>query len=389
MTPGGDRDRERAGGSWWEVAGSRVGSIVLSTGESGYRGGPETGMKHTLLPLLACPACGGSPLALAVTRVAKETAWSAHVPAEAPGYDRKARTVEDVLDGTLTCEACGRTFPVANGIPRLLLDPDRAPPASAHAWTTFDHAERVWEDTFLDVVQPLEPGDFLGLTALDAGAGFGRNSLFAARYGAEVVALDESPEAVDAARRNLAGLFNAHVVQGDVTAPPFCEKAFDLVFCLGVLHHLDEPRAAFDRLAGLLRSGGRLSVWVYGPRQGVTALANRALRAMTTRMEPEQLHRVSRGIALGLRVFSHTPTRLLEPVPVLRDVVHHLPVHDHFRWPFPVVVADVYDRLRIPVTHTFTGETVEKWFEDQAFVDIVVTRRVRNNESFRGTGVMR
>ncbi|MBN1335234.1 MAG: methyltransferase domain-containing protein [Deltaproteobacteria bacterium] len=346
-------------------------------------------MKHTLLPLLACPACGGYPLALAVSRATRETAWSAHVSGDAPGYDRKARTMEDVLEGTLTCEACGRTYPVSNGIPRLLTDPDRAPPASAHAWTTFDKAERVWEEAFLDVIQPLEPADFLGRTALDAGAGFGRNALFAARYGAEVVALDESPEAVDAARRNLAGLFSAHVVQGDVTAPPFREGAFDLVFCLGVLHHLREPRPAFDRLGRLLPSGGRLSVWVYGPRQGFTALANRALRSLTTQMEPRQLHRVSRGIALGLRVFSHTPTRYLEPIPVLRGVVHHLPVHDHHRWPFPVVVADVYDRLRIPVTHTFTGETVEKWFEDQGFVDIVVTRRVRNNESFRGTGVRR
>ena len=130
-------------------------------------------------------------------------------------------------------------------------------------------------------------------------------------------------------------------------------------------------------------------MWVYGPRQGLTAVATRALRAVTTRLEPDQLHRVSRGIAAGLRVFTHTPTRLLEPIPVLREVVHHLPVHDHHRWPFPVVVADVYDRLRIPVPHTFTGETVEKWFEDQGFVDIVVTRRVRNNESFRGTGVRR
>jgi indole-3-glycerol phosphate synthase len=54
-----------------------------------------------------------------------------------------------------------------------------------------------------------------------------------------------------------------------------------------------------------------------------------------------------------------------------------------------VVVADVYDRLRVPVTGYFTGEEIEGWYAEAGYADIRVTRRVRNTESFRGLGVRR
>lgn len=349
-------------------------------------------MKLDLLPHLACPACGASPLALDATRSSEVVAWHAHVAADEvarEGLDLARRKATEILDGTLTCGGCRASYPVANGIPRLLVQPEQAPPASAHAWTTFDRSEPVWEENFLDLVQPLGAPGFLGKRVLDAGCGFGRHAWIAARWGADVVALDSASEAVDACRRNTQDLIGVHVVQGDIHNPPLVEASFDLVYCLGVLHHMERARYSFRRLGALLRTGGRLCVWMYGPRQGFASAVNRGLRVVSARLEPAQLHQLSRVIAGGLRVFSHTPYRALEPIPGLRGVVTHLPVHDHHRWPFPVVVADVYDRLRIPVTILVTGEELERWFFEDRFADIEVTRRVRNNESFRGTGVRR
>jgi len=56
-------------------------------------------------------------------------------------------------------------------------------------------------------------------------------------------------EAVETAHEVLAGLPNAHVVQGDIHHPPFRLGAaggeFDFVYSIGVLHHLpDRPRRA-------------------------------------------------------------------------------------------------------------------------------------------------
>ena len=61
----------------------------------------------------------------------------------------------------------------------------------------------------------------------------------------------------------------------------------------------------------------------------------------------------------------------------------------HSQWPFETVVADVYDRLRVPVTGYFTGEELENWYAEAGYADIRVTRRVKNTESFRGSGVRR
>jgi SAM-dependent methyltransferase len=235
----------------------------------------------------------------------------------------------------------------------------------------------------------LGPEDFLGRLVLDAGCGFGRHAFFAGRYGAEVVAMDSSADAVTAAFRNTSSANRVHVVQADVYRPPFREDCFDLVYSFGVLHHLERPVEAFRVFGEVVRAGGRVSVWVYGPRQGLTLAASQMLRGVTTTMDASSLESLSAGIARGLRVFSHTPYRFLRHVPVAGGVVSHLPVHDHHQWPFDVVVADVFDRLRFPVHRWFKGEDLERMYADDGYADVVVTRRVRNNETFRATGVRR
>jgi SAM-dependent methyltransferase/uncharacterized protein YbaR (Trm112 family) len=345
-------------------------------------------MKEKLLDWLACPACAHAPLSLHPTRVEQIPLYTGHFEAgEAAG--ESGAGARDVIEGSLHCGGCGLDWPISDGVPRLLPPGGTAGPDTGHRLTEFEGPVPQYEENFLDLVAPLGPDAFLGKVVLDAGCGFGRHAFFAARYGAEVIALDSSPDAVASAARNLKGLLRAHVVLGDIERPPLRRQAFDLVYCLGVLHHVVDPTVAFRSLDELVAPGGRLSVWAYGPRQGLTRIATGALRGATTEMDVDQLHRFSQAIAAGLRVFSHTPHRLLGRVPVLASVVTHLPVHDHSRWPFDVVVADVYDRLRIPVTRYFQGEELERWYADTGYADIQVTRRVRNTESFRATGIRR
>lgn len=346
-------------------------------------------MKIRLLDWLACPTCGEGSLDLSIGRSEERPAYTAHwepgeeVPGRGPG------TVTEVIEGRLRCRDCGASFPIVDGVPRLLPAGVPEGPATGHSWTEFEGAVPEFEANFLDLLRPLKPDDFTGKLVLDAGCGFGRHAFFAARYGAEVIALDSSPDAIASATRNLEGNMRAHVVQGDVDRPPFKKGVFDLVYCLGVLHHVPDAHASFKSLHELVKPNGRLATWVYGPRQGMIRIATGALRGASAQMTPDQLHRFSQVVAGGLRVFSHTPHRFLGKVPVVGGIVNHLPVHDHSRWPFDVVVADVYDRLRVPVTGYFTGEQMETWYADAGYADIQVTRRVANTESFRGLGVRR
>ena len=349
-------------------------------------------VKYRLLQWLACPVCGAPDLSVETTATRTVPILPGQYTAEEtelPGVDSERRTEQEVMAGALHCVGCGAVFPIRDGIPRLMPPGGSEGPRTAHRVTEIDPREPAWEDNFRDLAEPLTPADFLGRLVLDAGAGFGRHALHAARYGAEVVALDSSIDAVESCARNCADLARVHVIQGDLQHPPLREGIFDIVYCFGVLHHLEEPRDAFLVLGTLLRPGGTLALWVYGARQGLTRHASNALRGMTTNLDPAELQRVSRWIARGLRLFSHTPYRLLGKVPVAGDVVSHLPVHDHARWPFDVVTADIYDRLRIPVHHWFTGEELEAWLMEAGYANIRVSRRVRNNETFRVLGQRR
>jgi len=305
------------------------------------------------------------------------------------GVDLDRREEQEVMEGALHCGGCGHVFPIRGGVPRMMLPGSVQGPSSRHSETEVDVGRPEWEDNFQDLSAPLGPPDFLGQRVLDAGCGFGRHTFFAARYGAEVVGMDSSSDSVEAAFRNTGHMSRAHIVQADIYSPPFRDGAFDLTYSFGVLHHLEDPKSAFRTLGATVRPGGRISLWVYGPRQGMTLLANNILRGATTDMNHDQLESLCAGIARGLRVFSHTPYKLLQHIPVARDVVSHLPVHDHHQWTFDVVVADVYDRLRNPVHHWFTGEELEQMLTDDGYADVLVTRRVRNNETFRATGIRR
>jgi SAM-dependent methyltransferase len=349
-------------------------------------------MKYRLLEWLACPQCRSEDLLLET--VASEHGKTHHASWESserdlPGLNHAERDLVDIQEGSLHCKDCGVIYPIREGVPRMLPADIQSGPSTAHRWTQFDGEAPEYEQNFQDMVAPLEAADALGQLILDAGCGFGRHAYFAARYGAEVVALDSSAEAVAATQANCGHLQRVHVVQGDLHHPPFRQDLFDTVFCFGVLHHLSDAHKAFGRLKPWVRPNGRLQVWVYGPRQGTIAHISKWLHSTANTMGDEQLLGFSKGIASCLRVFSHTPFRFLQHTPILKSIVTHLPAHDHHKWPFEVVVADVYDRLRVPVTTYITGETLERWFGDEGFADIQVVRRVRNSESFRGTGIRR
>jgi SAM-dependent methyltransferase len=42
------------------------------------------------------------------------------------------------------------------------------------------------------------------------------------------------------------------------------ENSFDIVFSIGVIHHLEDPEAAIKRLVRATRPGGHVLIWVYG-----------------------------------------------------------------------------------------------------------------------------
>src|SRR4051812_19514303 len=110
-------------------------------------------MRTEFLDLLACPLCGGR-LALGA--------------ADAPAADGH------VMEGTLPCTACGVTYPVHRGIPRLLPDAERREATReniaarfGYEWNEFhdfDYEEEV--ESMATWFRPRRLEDLAGLTVL-------------------------------------------------------------------------------------------------------------------------------------------------------------------------------------------------------------------------------
>lgn len=102
---------------------------------------------------------------------------------------------------------------------------------------------------------------------VDLGTGTGRMlTLFADRV-EWAEGIDLSHPMLTVARSNLerAGVSNAGVRFGDVTAPPFADDVADLVIVHQVLHYMDRPERVIAEASRILKPGGRLLIVDFAP----------------------------------------------------------------------------------------------------------------------------
>jgi SAM-dependent methyltransferase len=144
-------------------------------------------------------------------------------------------------------------------------DRQGSPERFGYSWDRFHELTPEQERQFRLWTPQLAPErDWKGKRFLDAGCGAGRNSHWPMTYGAaSCVAVDLDERSLEAARKNLAGFPGAEVRRGSIYALDY-QNEFDIVFSIGVIHHLDDPAAALRNLVRAAKPGGRVLIWVYG-----------------------------------------------------------------------------------------------------------------------------
>ena len=161
-----------------------------------------------------------------------------------------------------------------------------------------------------------------------------------------------------------------HLVQGDLTRPPFELAAFDAVHSSGVLHHTPDTRQAFDAVAPLVRTGGVLAVWLYRhaadwrlpvvPGVGARALTVSVarLRAVTPRLPPSLLYAVLYAYASVFQA-GYAVNR------VLRGRRHDQTIRER--------VTSLFDTLAPPFVWRHDPAEVMAWFREAGYVDVADT----------------
>jgi len=285
--------------------------------------------------------------------------------------------------GALKCSRCDEMFPVVNEIPRLVLRPLReALMGNAKArgndarqvrtalsfgfeWHQFPQMYAEWEQSFLDYMQPHGPDFFSGRKVLDAGCGNGRFAFYAARYGADVWAIDLGP-AIEVAHQNTADAGRVQVAQADLHDPPFAFESFDFIYSIGVLHHLPDPEPAFQNLLRFLKPGGEIQIYLYWKPEGqplkraMLGLVA-AARQITTRLPHAAVHALAYPAGIAAYIAFVWPYQLLKRIPGLARWSEKFPMKQYANFPFRVCVNDQLDRFSAPIENRYTRQEVLGW----------------------------
>jgi len=363
-------------------------------------------MVTTFLSLLCCPLCHGSLTMMAF-----------HKRSGASSGFRTAVSAADVADGILVCE-CGTAFPLIDGVPRLIErgllafpkfvhtyqaelrsadvlkaisgdieseeqvdEYDQIRAAYSKTWKLFDYSsDKTWgwtiEDrkrVFLDDIG-LRAEDLQGIRILDAGCGNGTLTAAMGAFAAEVVGIDlnDGLGLANQNKANFAGAFheNVNYVQGNLFRPPLKPETFDLIYCSGAVHRTPDPEGTFKKLIPLLKTGGRLHVWVSKRRGFLVRSLRRYARNVTRPMSLDGRLRFCRLVAPLYQAGTRAGNALC--------------IAEFRKRTLREITLDLYDSLAPDYGSVHTEEEVQGWFSEQGFKNICVAGRQKHGFAVNG-----
>ncbi len=129
----------------------------------------------------------------------------------------------------------------------------------------FDRVLRIrssYEMPWLYEVVPF--ASFRSLRVLELGCGAGFDAYEFCRQGADYIGIDITPRNPELTRRHLAFYgYRPKVQTADAERLPFADRAFDIVFSNGALHHTPDMDKAFQEAHRVLKRGGEFWVILY------------------------------------------------------------------------------------------------------------------------------
>lgn len=336
-------------------------------------------MQYELLTYLRCPL--------------SKTALRLEVISEFnKGYDDGDAT--EISEGLLH-SVSGMVFPIVDGIPRMQIEAStdhaafmekhlpalalreidrlhgslvreaaarnkRSKESFALEWSLLDTEERdrLWHqdlsgllDTFLSEMGA--PATcFRDQAVIDVGCGHGLMTSRIAGVAGLAIGVEFSRAVETAYQRNRCR--NAWYVQADLQNLPFGENSFDALYSSGVIHHTPDTERSFRMIEGLVRKGGRISLWLYHPRKSLLHRISLSAREVTKRLPLRLSYALLRYLVLPV---TYTAKKIKGGAsPNWREEM--IDLMDHFTPEFRFEIRE---------------DEARRWLESAGYMDIAVT----------------
>jgi SAM-dependent methyltransferase len=249
-------------------------------------------MKKNTLNIIRCPSCKGS-LTLK--------------PEQKQG--------DEVMQGILSCDSCGKSFNVIKGVPRMRLNSNEREDLSqrwGYQWKQMLEG-KLELDTYCGLTEDQEvknffdqfavaPEELTGKTVLDAGCGCGRLTRALGKIGARVVGVDIA-SSVDRIYEYCRTEPEVDIVQADVVSLPFPNDTFDYISCKLTLCYVPDPEAAFKNLAKLMKPGGRIFISLPDNENVAITLRIKDMLRITPKLPKWLLFYICWGLAPALWLY--------------------------------------------------------------------------------------
>jgi len=239
---------------------------------------------------------------------------------------------------------------------------------------------RKYDFLYHEWIYPYTYENFRGLEVLEAGSGPGVQTRLFAQVAKKVVAVDK--EAIATTRNTTRDVADKiEYVCADIASMDLGRR-FDVVNCVGVIQHTDDPAKTFRNLVRHTKEGGKVIIWAYA--QEGNFLMRTLVEPLRKRFLDNASHRMLWALSWSFNVVLAALQYSIYLLPLTG-----LPYYEYFqnarRMSFRRNAMNIYDKLNAPQTHFISEQEIRSWFNADEFNSVHIS--MYKGVSWRASGV--